>query len=212
MIRVLLVHDHVLTRASLRRILDVATGIQVVGEASSADEGLAAVRRHDPDVIVIGGATPGLDDLDAVRRRRAPHTEILLIIVTGKTRSVDSGRLLRTGALGYVATQSEPAELIEAVRTVHDGDRYVCRQLKHALEHRRLAEDDAQDPLARLTKRERQVFRMLAVGRTTRETAADLGLSRKTVSAHRAHVLAKLRLRNNAELACFAIEHKVVND
>jgi DNA-binding NarL/FixJ family response regulator len=156
-------------------------------------------------------ATPGLDELEAIRRSHAPHAKIPLIILTEQPEPVGAARLARAGALGYVAPQSEPAELIEAVRTVHDGRRYVCRHLRRALEQqRRPAERDAQHPLGPLTRRERQVLRLLAAGRSTREIAAALGRSRKTVSAHRGHILAKLRLRNNAELTRFAIEHNLI--
>ncbi len=210
MIRVLLVHDQILMREGLRAILGGTGTIEVVSQAADADEALAAAHEHDPDVIVMDLATPGLDNLDAIKRPHAPHAAIPLIILTAQPESVDAGRLLRTGALGYVAAQAGPAELIEAVRTVHDGRHYVCRHLKHALEQARPAEDDAQAHLARLTKRERLVLGLLAAGQSTRQIAAGLGLSRKTVSAHRMNILAKLGLRNNVELARFAIEHELL--
>jgi len=211
MIRVLLVHDQALTREGLRRILGAAADVEVVGEAADADETLARAAELDPDVIVMDYATPGLDDFDALKRRQPLHAEIPLIILTAEPESVDAGRLLRAGALGYVAAQSAPAELIEAVRTVHDGRHYICRHLKHALEQARPAEDDAQARLARLTKRELLIFRLLAAGQSTRQIAAGLGLSRKTVSTHRMHILAKLGLGSTPELVRFAIECELLD-
>ena len=211
MIPVLLVHDQALTREGLRGLLGAAADIEVVSQAADADQARAAAHEHDPDVIVMDLATPGLGNLDAIKRPHAPQAEIPLIILTARPESVDAGRLLRTGALGYVAAQSAPAELIEAVRTVHDGRHYVCRHLEQALEQARPAEDDAQARVARLTKRERLVLGLLAVGQSTRQIAAGLGLSRKTVSAHRMNILAKLGLRNNVELARFAIEHELLD-
>jgi DNA-binding NarL/FixJ family response regulator len=210
-IRVLLVHDHDLTREDLRRILEDAADIEVACQAADADEARSAVQEHDPDVVVMDLATPGLGTFDAFKRSHAPHAETPLIILVAQPESVDAGRLLHSGALGCIAAQSAPSELIEAVRAVHGGRRYVCRHLKPALEGASASQHQALDFPGRLTNRERQVFRLLAAGRGTRQVAATLGLSRKTVSTHRAHILAKLRLHNNAELARFAMQHRLLD-
>ena len=211
MIRVLLVHDHALTRDGPREILQDAADVELVAEAADARAALALAAQHDPDVMVMDLDTPGVEDFAAIKRRHAHCAGIPTVVLTAHPESVDAGRLLRTGARGYVAAQAAPAELIAAVRAVHAGQRYVCRRLRPTLGDEAVAELDARERFARLTPRERQVFHLLAAGRTTSETATALGLSRKTVSVHRAHILAKLRLRNNVELARFAIEHELLD-
>lgn len=207
MIRVLLVHDHALTRDGPREILQDAADVELVAEAADARAALALAAQHDPDVMVMDLDTPGVEDFAAIKRRHAHCAGIPTVVLTAHPESVDAGRLLRTGARGYVAAEAAPAELIAAVRAVHAGQRYVCRRLQPTLGSE-AAELDARDRFARLTPRERQVFHLLATARSTSETATALGLSGKTVSVHRAHILAKLRLRNNVELARFAFEHE----
>lgn len=210
MIRVLLVHNHDPTWDGLPEILEAASDIQVVGEVTGLDEMFTNAVQKDPDIIVMDLDTPGLDATIAVKRPYPPHVEIPVIILTSHPESVDVGRLLRAGARGYVATQAPSAALIDAVRTVHGGDRYVCRFLENAIARNCFEVTPARKRISRLTARERMVFRLLAVGETTRQVAEDLGVSRKTVSTHRSHVLVKLGLRNNAELARFATENDLI--
>lgn len=211
MIRVLLVHDHDLTRESLRSVLDDATGIEVVSQATDALEAVKEVGRHEPDVIVMDAAAPGMDDFDAIKRRCPHHAQIRIVILTRLPRPRAAERLLRTSARGFVVGRSAPAELVKAIQTVHGGKRYVSPGLKQPLEQARAKEHKIPQSLRRLTKRERHVFRLLAAGRSTREIAEQLCLSRKTVSAHRTRIFAKLSLRNNVDLARFAFEHKLLD-
>lgn len=206
----MLVLNDALAREGLRRILQDAGDMQVVGEATDASEAMEKAGQCEPDVIVAGLSAPDVEAFAAAKRRHRLIAETRIIMLVTPSHSLDSGRLLRTGALGYVATSSARAELIEAVRTVLDGRRYVCSYLRHALEQAPGTGHDAPDPIDHLTRREREVVQLLAVGRTTQEVAAALDLRPKTVSAHRARILAKLGLRNNVELAHFAIVHNLV--
>lgn len=210
MIRVLLVHDQVLARDGLHGILDAEPDIEVVGLAATYDEMLFQAARLDPSVMVVDLATPGLELPVMIKCLRLPQEEIPVIILTAGPESVDVARLLRTGARGFIAPQTPSTELVEAVRAVHAGDYYVCQQLERVCGNARPQEPVARQRLARLTARERLVFGLLAAGQSTSQVAAGFGLSPKTVNTHRQHILVKLGLRNNADLARFAVEHKVL--
>lgn len=211
MTSVLLVDDDSRARETVRTILTSAADIEVVGEASGADEAIAELGERVPDVIVCGLSAPGMQDSDAIKHRHARLAQIPRVVLTRPAQSLDVDRLLRTGALGFVDRQAAAAELLPAVRAVHAGTRYVCMRLRPTLEQPVAEERRVGQPLANLTLRELQILRLLAAGKTNRETAQSLGLSRKTVSTHRTLILAKLGLRNNVELARFAIEHGLLN-
>lgn len=209
MIRVLLVHDHALTRESLYKVLRGATDVNVVGQAAEADQALAAARKHDPDVIVMGLVPRGLDTQAPVKQR---HSQVPLIVFKPQPKSINAGRLLHNRALGYICPPLARLDLVQAVRVVHAGKPYVCRHLKRALELARAEERQTPKRLSQLTKRELQLLRELATGKPNREIARALGLSPKTVSTHRMHILSKLGFHSNVDLARFAIEHNLLGD
>lgn len=211
MIKVLFVHDDSRAREGLRRILQDAGDMDVVDEAADPAEAVKKLSRLKPDVIVLDASTPGMADFGAINRRCPHDAQIPLVILTRRPQPRTAARLVRSGALGFVVSRSASAELAEAVRTVHGGRPYVSGHLKAALDQARREEREIPQRLSRLTKRELQVLCQLAAGESNREIAQALVLSPKTVSTHRMHILAKLRLRNNVELARFAIEHNLLD-
>ena len=210
MIRVLLVYNLIRIRNELSRILARSEEIEIVGLAATMQETLMNAVHGKPDVIIMDLDTPGLEPPIIIQRPDVPHAAIPVIIFTSHPENVDAGRLLRTGAKGYIATQAMETVLIDAVRAVYHGGRYVCRFLENAFMRSYPRETARSHGISRLTSREQMIFRLLAVGQSTRQVAEDLGLSRKTVSTHRAHVLAKLGLRNNAELARYAAMNDLI--
>ena len=207
MVKILIADDHQLVREGMRRILEEEEDFTIVGEAADGKEALEIIEQSEVDVVLMDVAMPGLDGVEATRRlvkKKRPATRV--VIVTMYADEHHAARLLRMGALGYVVKDSAPSELAEAIRTVHQGRRFVSESLREALALRFVDGPD-REPMDSLTNREFQVLRRLAAGATHREIAEELSISAKTVDAHRLNLLAKLNLRNNAELTNFAMQH-----
>ncbi len=211
MIKILIADDHQLVREGIRRILEEEEDFTIVGEAGGGKEALELVEQCGPDVVLLDVAMPGLDGVETTRRlarQRKPVTRV--VIVTMYADEHHAARLLRMGASGYVVKDAAPSELAEAIRTVHQGRRFVSQSLREALALR-FVDGPGREPMDSLTDREFQVLRRLVAGATHREIADELSISAKTVDAHRLNLLAKLRLRNNAELTNFAMQHGLMN-
>lgn len=210
MIKILIVDDHQLVRVGLRRLLEDEKDLKVVGEAADGKEAIELARKLNPDVILMDVAMPIMDGMEAtkrlVKKRKDPAR---VIILTMHADEHYAARLLRMGASGYVVKDAAPAELIEAIRTVSEGKRFVSATLREALALR-VVDGLGEEPMDLLTDREFQVLGRLAAGATNREIANELSVSVKTIDAHRLNLLAKLGLRNNAELAKFAMRHNIV--
>jgi len=209
MIRILVADDHKLVREGIRRILAEEADFLVIGEAADGKAVLDLVQGERPDVVLMDVAMPGLDGVETTRRLVKETPPIGVVIVTMYADEHYAARLLRMGAMGYVVKDAAPSELVEAIRTVHGGRRFVSASLRDALALR-FIEGPEKGPLESLTDREFQVLRRLASGATNREIAQELSLSVKTVDAHRLNLLSKMGLRNNAELTKFAMEHGLV--
>jgi DNA-binding NarL/FixJ family response regulator len=211
MINVLLVDDHPIVREGLRRLLADTTDIVVGGEASSAQQALTLSRTDRWDLIVLdlflGETDSGLEVLKQLKHE-APRRPVL--ILTMHLEGELAVRALRAGAAGYVGKDSPPTSILEAVRKSSTGRPYVTDWLAEQLALR-VGQDSSQPPHARLSDREFQIMIMLASGRRPSEIAAELSLSIKTVSTYRSRVLEKLELRNNAELAVYAVRHQLLD-
>lgn len=208
MIRVLLADDHPVVRTGYRRLLEQARDIVVVHEAADADAAFAALVAHAPELLVTDLAMPG-GGLELIRRARV-HDAALRILVFSMH---DSGgmvqRALAAGAMGYLSKASEPGQLVEAVHALHAGRRYLGEGLERALRGRDPLGESAR--LASLSEREREVFRLLALGCSPAECASELGLSAKTVSNHQTVIKEKLGVATSAALAHLAIRHGLVS-
>lgn len=210
MIKILIADDHQLVRVGIRRLLEEEKDFKVVGEAADGKDAVELTKKLNPDVILMDVAMPGMDGMEAtkrlVKKRKEPSK---IVILTMHADEHYAARLLRMGASGYVVKDAAPAELAEAIRTVNDGKRFVSATLREALALR-VVDGLGDEPMDLLTDREFQVLGRLASGATNREIAAELNVSVKTIDAHRLNLLAKLGLRNNAELTKFAMRHGVV--
>lgn len=210
MIRVMLVTEHTLLREGLRRILKEEADMGVVAEAADGNEAAEKVCTLEPDIILMDLTPPGVDGLEVIKRFHdlAPESRIVAFGATAQAH--DPRRLFRAGALGYVLKNAKSRELVAAIRTVHDGRQYIAEELKAASELELAGEGPPGNVLGVLTDRQIQVLQRLAAGRTNREIASALGLSIKTVHAHRSNILAKLQLRNNADLTRIAIRSQLL--
>lgn len=210
MIKILIADDHQLVRVGIRRLLEDEKDFKVIGEAADGKDAVEQVKKLNPDVILMDVAMPGMDGMEAtkrlVKKRKDPAK---IVILTMHSDEHYAARLLRMGAAGYVVKDAAPAELAEAIRTVNDGKRFVSASLREALALR-VVDGLGEEPMDLLTDREFQVLGRLASGATNREIAAELNVSVKTIDAHRLNLLAKLGLRNNAELTKFAMRHGIV--
>jgi len=209
MIKVLVADDHVVVRRGLRQILAETPDIVVGGEAETPNEVMQLVLRESWSVVVLdiklrGGS--GLDLLGWIRRER-PHLAVLVLTVFPEEQY--AVRAIRAGAAGFLTKESAPERLIEAVRKVAAGGRYVSAELAETLASL-VAGEGKGPPHERLSDREFEVLKMLASGKTVSEVADELSLSVKTVSTHRTRILKKMNMRTNAELTSYAVRSGLV--
>jgi DNA-binding NarL/FixJ family response regulator len=210
----MLVDDHAIVREGVRHVLAATPGVEVVGEAGDGDTALTLAQDCQPDVVVLDLSLPGLSGLEVARQLRQllPAVRILILSVHDHAEYVVGA--VRAGAQGYLRKDSSPAELREALRAVAGGESYfsppVARQLSAAVRGEATG-DDTPGRLARLTPREREVLCGVAGGETSREMAARLGLSPRTVEAYRDSLARKLDIRTVAGLTRFAVEAGLVS-
>ena len=210
MIKVLLADDHSIVRAGLRRIVEESGDIEVVAEAADGREAVLAVRKEKPDVAVIDISMPVLDGLEVITQLKIEFPEIPILVLTMHEEQQYVVRAIETGAMGYITKQSAPEQLVQAIRKVHSGSRFLTDDAAEALALRIAKGNRMQSPLDMLSTRELQVLRRLALGNTNREIAAAYHISIKTVDTYRSRLLKKLNLRNNAELSRFAIQNDII--
>lgn len=210
MIKVLLADDHGIVRAGLRRIVEESGDMQVVAEADDGREAIERVKKTDPDVAVIDISMPGLDGLEVISQLKTRHPELPILVLTMHEEGQYVVRAIQAGAMGYLTKQSAPEQLVNAIRKVHDGQRYLTDDAAEALALRIARGSDGQSSLDSLSMREMQVLRRLAMGQTNREIARAYHISIKTVDTYRARLLKKLGLRNNAELSRFAMQNQLI--
>lgn len=204
--RIIIVDDHTIIRAGLRRILDEVPGWQVVAEAGTYDEALGAVRTLGCDVVILDISLGQRTGLDLLKQLRHELPRIPVLILSVHSEEDYALRCLRAGAAGYLTKESAPENVIEAINRVTCGKRYMSGDIAEQLAERAAARNGAL-PHERLSDREHEVFRQLIRGRTVTEIAHALSLSVKTVSTHRTHVLQKMRMRSTADLIRYGIEH-----
>lgn len=209
MIRVILCDDHAVVRRGIRDTLAEATDIQVAGEAGSYSEVREALRRHPCDVLVLDLNLPGRGGLEVLESLREQHSATRVLVVSMYDADQYAVRCLRAGAHGYLNKAGDPSQLVEAVRTVAQGRRYLTAEVSQLLAEN-LSAPESEDPLQSLSEREMQTLIKIASGKRLSDIAAELMLSPKTVSVYRARVLEKLSLKTNAELTVYAIRNKLV--
>jgi DNA-binding NarL/FixJ family response regulator len=205
MIRVLLVDDHGLFRTSLRLRLEHEDGIVPVGEAGTAEQAVLKARALRPDVVLLDLVLPRTNGVDVIPQllRVTPAPKVL--VVSSHTQPTSVRQAITAGARGYVPKRASDTELIEAIRQVAAGERYVDPELGA-----QLVVADGQPALEPISDRERDVLHLLALGYTNHEISKRLYISRRTVDTHRAHIMRKLRLDTRAELVLFALANGLI--
>ncbi|SRR5579875_644163 len=211
-IRVVVIDDHQLMRDGLRVLFEKHNEIQIAGEASDALEGLELAARIRPDVILLDIGMRGLDGIQAAYRlRKETPTSRIIILSQYDDEEYVLEALGKAGASGYAMKSEGGAELLSAIRAVAAGKRYISAAVapividKLKRNARRAPRDDEA-----LTRREREILRLIAEGATIKEIAQRLAISPKTVQVHRGNLAAKLRLPSTAAIVRYAIKHKVL--
>jgi DNA-binding NarL/FixJ family response regulator len=205
MIRILLVDDHDLLRSALRSRLERELDIDVVGEASTADDAVAKSRRLKPDIVLLDLLMPRRSGADAIPDLLRVSPETRVIVVSSQAVASSVRRALAAGASGYLPKSSSDRELLAAIRKVASGSGYVEPGLGAELVVPR--QTPALEPLS---ERERDVLQLLALGHTNQEIGKQLYISVRTVDTHRAHIMMKLGLESRAELVMFALANGVI--
>ena len=209
MTRVLIADDHPVVREGVRRILEGAAEVQVVGEVGRSDEVLDAVRKLKPDVLILDIGMPGPSYLEVLAALTAAGGPTRTLMLSAQPEEEYAVRALKGGATGYLSKGYAPPDLIEAVRRIAAGRRYVTAALAEQLALG-LVEETPKPPHELLSNREFEVLRLVAGGLSLKEIAARLNVSPKTVSSFRARLLEKMHLKTNADLVRYALEHHLI--
>jgi two-component system invasion response regulator UvrY len=209
-IRLAIADDHPIVREGLRRIASEGAGIAVTGEASNAPELFQLLGAAPVDVVLLDVSMPGSNFIETLRALRVRHASVKVLVLSVHPEDQWAVRALRAGAAGYLTKDHSPEQLIEAIRRVARGRKYVSPTLAERLASE-LDEGGDRAPHERLSDREFQVLRALGSGHPVKDVARELGLSPKTVSTHRVRVLEKIGLKSNAELVRYVVEHGLLN-
>jgi DNA-binding NarL/FixJ family response regulator len=208
--RVFLIDDHPIVRQGLALFIDREPDLMVCGEADGASSALQAIRDAMPDFIVLDISLDGPDGLELLKALRSEYPNLPVLILSMHDESAYAERALRAGANGYIMKQEATEKVLTAIRQILRGDVYLSDRLtKRMLQQFIHGAVPPRDPLAKLSDRELEVYRLIGAGHGTRQIADELHVSTKTVESYQAHIKEKLSLRNARELVQHAIESSV---
>jgi DNA-binding NarL/FixJ family response regulator len=210
MITVILADDHPVVRDGLCFLLNAQPDIKVVGTADNGHEAVQLAEKLNPNVAVMDIAMPLLNGIEATQQitSSCPHTRVMILSI--HFTSVHIQRALQAGAMGYLLKESAGEEVVEAIRTVHEGRRYLSRKIAETVVEDYVRQGGG-DVLEGLSPRERQVLQLIAEGKTSAEAAQILYLSVKTVETYRSRFMQKLGLKDMTALVKFAIQHGIIS-
>jgi len=209
MIKVLIADDHTVVRQGLKQILSDDPQLTVVGEAADGNEVLAALETLSVDALVLDITMPGRNGLDVLKEVKRKRPTLPVLVLSMHPEDQFAIRILRAGAAGYITKESAPEELVGALRKVCSGGKYVSPQLAEKLAVF-IEDKTTRPPHEKLSDREFEVLRMLALGKTVTEVAEELLLSVKTVSTYRSRVLEKMKMTSNADLTRYALQNELM--
>ncbi len=209
-IRVLIADDHVLVREGLRTLIEAQPDIEVVAEATNGEEAVRLAEEAIPDIILMDITMPGTNGLEATRRIKRDQPEIKILVLTMHESDEYFFKILEAGASGYFIKGGSSNELISAIRTVCRGEAFIYPTMANKLLSdymKRVQTGQDEERYDGLTKRQREILKLIAEGHTNQEIADLLVLSVATVQTHRAHIMSKLEFRSRTELIKYAIRH-----
>ena len=209
-IRALIVDDHPVTREGLRTALELSEDVVVIGEAASGEEAVQQARELTPDVVFMDVRMPGIDGIEATRQilQAAPETKVILITIDDSRNAVSQA--IQAGVSGYLLKDASADTLVDAARSAIEGNAMIHPQItKTFIEEARLG--DATSDTTPLSKREREILQRVADGATTKQVAADLGISPHTVKTHLERIFEKLGANDRAQAVAIAIRQGIVH-
>ena len=210
MINVVVVDDHAVVREGIKRIVSESGGMTVSGEASDGHEAIRVIKNQPCDVVLLDITMPNKNGLDVLKELHAESPRLPVLVLSMHGEDQYAIRVLRAGAAGYLTKDSAPAKLVQAIRKVVRGGKYVSPSLAERLVFD-LGTDSDKAPHEILSDREYQVLCMISSGKTVTQIAEELALSVKTISTYRVRILEKLKMKNNAEITRYAIKEGLVD-
>ena len=210
MINILLVDDHELVRTGIHKILNDVKGFKVVGETKTGEEAVQFCRKSEPDVVLMDMNMPGIGGLEATKKILRYAPDVKVIVLTVHSEDPFPSKVMQIGASGYLTKGAGPDEMINAIRAVHSGQRYITPDIAQqmALNQFKSVEEN---PFNSLSERELQIMLMITRGEKVADISAQLTLSSKTINSYRYRMFEKLNVGNDVELTHLAIRHGMVN-
>jgi two-component system invasion response regulator UvrY len=206
----MLVDDHDMVRTGLKRLLEDFSDIEIIAEASSGEQAIELVQKHNPDIALMDLSMPGIGGLEATRKLVRTHPGIKIIIVTMHNEDIFPQRLLNIGAMGYVTKEANVQEIVKAIREVMHNKRYISPEIAQQMALAN-SKDHKKSPFESLSERELQVMLMLMDGQKVNTISDKLCLSPKTVSTYRYRLYDKLNVSNDIELAKLALRNGMLD-
>jgi two-component system invasion response regulator UvrY len=210
MIRIAIADDHAIVRQGLRQILAAHGDFEVIGEAANHGEVMQLLRKEAFDVLLLDIAMPGKNGIDTLKQVRLERPKLPVLMLSMYPEDQYAFRALKAGASGYLTKMTAAEQLVDAIRTITRGRKYITPELAESLAES-FDRDTEIEPHSLLSDREFQTLKLIASGKPLAQIGAELALSPKTVSVYRARLLAKLGLHTNADLTRYAIEHKLLD-
>ena len=211
MIRVVIADDHTILREGLKQLLQATPDLEVVGEAADGHEVVRAVRDIEFDVLLLDMSMPGRSGMELIRQVKSEKPKLRILVLSMHEEHQYAVRAIRAGASGYLTKESAATLLVAAIRKVGSGGAYISADVAEQLALAAMPHADVL-PHATLSDREFQVFQLLVAGAGVTQIAGDLNLSVKTVSTHKARLMEKLGVANQAELIHYALRHRLGDD
>lgn len=202
--RVLIIDDHVMMREGVAEIIEHAEDLTICGTASTANEGLDALKKLKPDLVLVDITLPGKNGIEFIKDARAMHPGLRILVMSMHDESLYADRVLRAGGRGYIRKQEGGDKLIEAMRRVLRGEIAVSEKITGRLLESFTGRKTMDSPLEGLSDRELEVFQLIGQGKTMKEIADELHLSPKTIEVHRSNIRQKLKIKSAAELISYA--------
>ncbi|WP_299018124.1 UvrY/SirA/GacA family response regulator transcription factor [uncultured Photobacterium sp.] len=210
MINVFLVDDHELVRTGIRRLLEDVRGIKVVGEADSGEEAVKWCRNQHADIILMDMNMPGIGGLEATRKILRFNPDVKIIVLTIHTENPFPTKVMQAGAAGYLTKGAGPDEMVNAIRMVNSGQRYISPEIAQQMALSQFV-PDSENPFKDLSERELQIMMMITKGQKVTEISEQLNLSPKTVNSYRYRLFNKLDINGDVELTHLAIRHGMLD-
>jgi DNA-binding NarL/FixJ family response regulator len=206
MIQLVLADDHAIVRSGLKQLFAQEPDLRVVAEATNGADAMDCVRQHQPDLLLLDINMPGISGPALIQRLKLQQPRLPILVLSMHNEPLMASRTIKAGASGYVTKESEPEVLIEAIRKVAAGGKFIAPALAAQMLFDN-SDDSPDAPHTLLSDRELEIFRLLVTGKSATDIAAQLAISHKTVSTHKTRLMEKLKLGSTAELTRYAMQH-----